>query len=96
MFKLLKRNKSLKVIFDTFLVTLPGLANVGGLLILLLYIYAILGLNLFATVQLSGDLDLYINFQSIGKSMLTLYRVSTGENWQNVMHGLSKGQSIQF
>lgn len=49
--KLFKRNKSLRVIFDTFMITLPNLLNVGSLLLLLFYIYAILGINLFAVVK---------------------------------------------
>lgn len=49
--KLFKRNKSLRVIFDTFMITLPNLLNVGSLLLLLFYIYAILGINLFAIVK---------------------------------------------
>lgn len=40
------------MIFDTFIVTIPSLTNVGVILLLLIYIYAILGVNLFATVKL--------------------------------------------
>ena len=50
--RLLKRAKSLRVIFNTLIVTIPSLANVGGLLLLLLFIYAILGVQLFAKVKL--------------------------------------------
>ena len=51
-FRLIHRAKSLKMIFDTFMITIPSLANVGAILLLLIYIYAILGVNLFATVKL--------------------------------------------
>lgn len=50
-FRLIKRAKSLKIIFETFVVTIPALANVGGLLMLMLYLYSILGVSLFATVK---------------------------------------------
>lgn len=43
LFKIVKRAKVLKLITDTFIVTLPPLMNVGGLLLLILYIYAIFG-----------------------------------------------------
>ena len=62
MFKLLKRNKSLKIIFDTFLVTLPGLFNLGGLLVLFLYIYSVLGIYLFSLVKINEPMNSYINF----------------------------------
>lgn len=60
--KLVKRAKSLKVVFDTFLITLPALANVGGLLALLLYLYSILGVFLFADIAINGVLTDTMNF----------------------------------
>lgn len=51
-FRLIKRARRLKIIFETFIVTIPALTNVGGLLVLFLYIYAILGVQIFATVKL--------------------------------------------
>jgi hypothetical protein len=48
--RLLHKAKSLKIIFNTIVITLPGLANVGCLLFLLLYLYSILGVYLFANV----------------------------------------------
>ena len=49
--RLIKRAKSLRTIFNTFTSTLPALANIGGLLFLVLYLYSILGMNLFAFVK---------------------------------------------
>jgi hypothetical protein len=48
--RLVKKARSLKIVFNTVVVTLPALANVGGLLILLLYLYSVLGVYLFAEV----------------------------------------------
>ena len=61
-FKLFRRNKSLKAIFQTFLVTLPAICNVGSLLLLIMFIYAILGIFLFADVKLNGELNENSNF----------------------------------
>jgi hypothetical protein len=61
-FRLVKRAKRLKLIFDTFIASLPALANVGGLLMLFLYIYSILGVFLFAEIQLQTTLDVHANF----------------------------------
>jgi hypothetical protein len=44
LFRIIKKAKVLKIIIDTLIVTLPHLANVGGLLLLILYIYTILGI----------------------------------------------------
>ena len=57
-----KGNRTLKTTLTTFLVTLPALINVGGLLILLIMLYSILGVYLFAEVKLNGALDVHANF----------------------------------
>lgn len=61
-FRLVNKAKSLKTIFNTFIFTIPALANVGGLLALLLYLYSILGMFLFGKVKLQGGLDSHSNF----------------------------------
>ena len=48
--RLVKRAEGLRVILTTFIITLPGLVNIGALLLLFLYIYSILGVQLFAKV----------------------------------------------
>ena len=54
--RLIKRAKSLKIAFDTFILALPALTNVGGLLFLLLYLYSVLGVYLFSETVVSGVL----------------------------------------
>jgi len=51
-FRLVKRAKQLQIIFQTLIVSLPSLGSLGVLLVLLLFLYAIIGVYLFATVQL--------------------------------------------
>lgn len=48
--KLIKRAKSLRMMFATFILTLPALANIGGLLFLVLFLYSVLGMNLYSFV----------------------------------------------
>jgi Ion transport protein len=49
--KLVPQFKYLRMIFNTFLITLPALFNVGSLLVLILFIYAILGMQFFSFVK---------------------------------------------
>jgi hypothetical protein len=49
-FKFIQKSKQIKVIFETLIVTIPAITNIGGLLLLLLYIFSILGVFLFADV----------------------------------------------
>lgn len=61
-FRLVKKAKRLNQIFQTFVITIPSLANVGGLLFLLLYLYSVLGVYLFAPVKLQPVLNIHTNF----------------------------------
>lgn len=49
-FKYIRKSDQLKIIFETLIVTIPALTNIGGLLLLFLYIYSVLGVFLFAEV----------------------------------------------
>ena len=50
--KLIRKAKSLKKVLNTFLLAIPELANVGALLFLFLFLFAILGVFLFSEVGL--------------------------------------------
>jgi len=50
-FRLIQRAKVLKIIIDTLIATLPSLANVGGLLLLILFIFSVLGMQLFGKIK---------------------------------------------
>lgn len=52
MLRYIKKAKRIGVIFQTFIVTLPSLSSVGGLLMLCLYMYSVLGVFLFADIKL--------------------------------------------
>jgi hypothetical protein len=60
--KLIKRFKELQRILMTFIDAIPALLNVGGLLFLFLYIYAVIGVYFFSTVKLQSDLNKDANF----------------------------------
>ena len=61
-FRLIKRYKELRKSFNTLILAIPALANVGGLLFLFLFLYSILGVFLFAEVKLQNALDSHSNF----------------------------------
>jgi len=88
--KLVKKDKGLLSLFQTVLASLPSLANVGSLLGLLFFMYAIVGMNLYSDVARDDEhLMKYNNFETFGMSMITLFRCLTGESWNLVMHALS-------
>ena len=60
--KLIRNFKEMRRFLMTFIGSLPALINVGCLLFLFLYIYAVMGMNLFATVKLQTNLNFKANF----------------------------------
>lgn len=75
-FRLVKSAPTLQQLFNTLLITLPSLANIGTLLFLMYYIYSVMGMQLFAKVKHGEYLNDQSNFQTFGTAMLTLVRVS--------------------
>ncbi len=73
------------MIFNTFLITLPSLGSIGLLLLLILFIYTILGVELFSTLRRGEAVTEDANYESFWHSFFTLIRVATGEGWNFVM-----------
>jgi hypothetical protein len=80
----------------TFLNAIPELFNVGGVLFLCLYLYAVMGVYLFANVRLQTNLNEYANFQTFFQSFLLLLRMSTGEGWNDIMEDSARQRTIHF
>jgi voltage-dependent calcium channel L type alpha-1D len=90
LFRLVKKIKSLRVIFNTMAASLPSIVNIGALLLLLFFIYAVCGVQLFSTMAYNheGLHNEQANFRNLGNAMLLLLRFSTGENWNGFMRSL--------
>ena len=56
------------------IVSLPALFNIGALLALITFIYAIIGMTIFGHVKHQGALDDLVNFETFGRSMQLLFR----------------------
>lgn len=89
-FKIVKKYKSLRVLFQTSIGAIPQLTNVGGLLMLFLFMYTVLGVELFAKVKLQENLSVHANFQTFGTALTTLLRMATGESWQAIMYDCAR------
>lgn len=88
LFRLIKNVKSLRTLFNTLVISIPSIVNIGSLLILLFFVYAVVGVQLYAFIPNSGDLNDQANFRSFGTAMLLLLRFSTGENWNGFMRNI--------
>jgi hypothetical protein len=65
---------------------MDALQAIGLLLISLLFMYAVAGMQLFGRVKRQNYLNEHFNFESFGRSMSTLFRMATGEDWNGIMH----------
>ena len=91
-FRIIKTAPNIKIILDTLVNILPQIGNVMSLIFLLLYIFAVLGVNLFSGVMPQSELNNKANFQNIGNAILTLLRCATGEAWNNIMIELANDE----
>jgi hypothetical protein len=84
--RLLRRGgQSLNNIFNTFVITMQSLANIGGLLLLFMYIYSIIGLIYFGETKRNLNMNAYINFESFTNAFITLFTVATADSWNYTM-----------
>lgn len=87
--RLVRSQESIKIILDTLLIILPQIRNFITLMFLLLFIFAALGMNQFGGMVEGDFLNDKDNFKHLGNAMLYLFRSSTGEDWNKIMHELS-------
>ncbi|XP_027874911.1 voltage-dependent T-type calcium channel subunit alpha-1G-like isoform X3 [Xiphophorus couchianus] len=88
--KLLKMATGMRALLDTVMQALPQVGNLGLLFMLLFFIYAALGVELFGKLECSDlnpceGLSRHATFDNFGMAFLTLFRVSTGDNWNGIM-----------
>ncbi|KAK7174902.1 hypothetical protein R3I93_001952 [Phoxinus phoxinus] len=88
--KLLKMATGMRALLDTVVQALPQVGNLGLLFMLLFFIYAALGVELFGELVCNQDypcegMSRHATFENFGMAFLTLFQVSTGDNWNGIM-----------
>jgi len=81
--------KGVRQLIFTIIKSAPALSNVGTLLFLIIFIYAIIGMTLFGHVTYSTYINPVVNFQTFVSSMCVLFRVATAAGWNGVLEGIS-------
>lgn len=61
-FRLIRASKNLRVLVDSLIVIFPSLANVGSLIMLLFFIFAVIGMNMFSNVIHQTEINENTNF----------------------------------
>jgi hypothetical protein len=96
--RLLRFVPGLNTLFRTMALSLPAMLNICLLFSVVLFMYAALGMSLFGDAR-QATLDLqflndYANFETFWMSVLLLFRMSTGESWNGIMHDLEVSSPI--
>ena len=90
LFKFLERGKGVRKLIVALVISLPSIFNVGMLIFIIVFIYAIIGMSLFGNIKPRGNLDKMMNFQDFWSSMLLLFRLITSAGWNDVLDSLSE------
>jgi hypothetical protein len=98
LFKVFGASNNFQILTRTLLYSLPALVNICALLFLVVFVFSVVGMNLFGEVEVDGEIfNTFQNFRHFGTSMLFLFRVITGEQWSAAMHLLrDDGHAIAF
>ncbi|VEN58296.1 unnamed protein product, partial [Callosobruchus maculatus] len=88
--KLLSRGEGIRTLLWTFLKSFQALPYVALLIVMLFFIYAVIGMQMFGKIEYNDlDSDSSItrnnNFGSFFQAVLVLFRSATGEAWQEIM-----------
>lgn len=91
----LRPGKGPKVFHDLMLplmLSLPALLNIGLLVFLVMFIYAIFGMYNFAYVKKEAGINDVSNFETFGSSMLCLFQVTTFSGWDGMLGAIFNSQ----
>ncbi|NXX67826.1 SCN5A protein, partial [Spizella passerina] len=83
--RLIRGAKGIRTLLFALMMSLPALFNIGLLLFLVMFIYAIFGTANFGYVKLEGGIDDMFNFQTFANSMLCLFQITTSAGWDGLL-----------
>ncbi|XP_025026429.1 sodium channel protein type 10 subunit alpha-like [Python bivittatus] len=83
--RLIRGARGLRTLLFALLMSLPALTNIGLLLFLIMFIYAIFGMANFACASWKQGIDDIFNFQTFGNSMLCLFQITTSAGWNELL-----------
>eukprot|EP00760_Papus_ankaliazontas_P018505 PhM_4_TR17518/c0_g1_i1/m.51056 len=86
--RLFTASRGMRTLVRVLVLSAPPFLNVLGLLFLFLVIFTCLGMQIMYNVKRgSGPIDRNSNFETFPGSMLLLFQVAVGENWNEFMFG---------
>ncbi|XP_061511526.1 muscle calcium channel subunit alpha-1 isoform X3 [Anopheles gambiae] len=95
--KLLARGEGIRTLLWTFIKSFQALPYVALLIVMLFFIYAVIGMQVFGRIALDDDTAIHRNnnFQTFPQAILVLFRSATGEAWQDIMLDCSAREEVR-
>ncbi|NXI82644.1 SCN5A protein, partial [Rhipidura dahli] len=83
--RIIRKAKGIRTLLFALLMSLPALVNIGLLLFLIMFIYAIVGMANFACLHVEDGIDNIFNFQTFCGSILCLFQITTSAGWDSLL-----------
>uniref|UniRef100_A0A8C5SRN1 Sodium channel protein n=1 Tax=Laticauda laticaudata TaxID=8630 RepID=A0A8C5SRN1_LATLA len=83
--RLIRSARGIRTLLFALMMSLPALFNIGLLLFLVMFIYAIFGMANFAYIVREAGIDDMFNFETFGNSMLCLFQITTSAGWDGLL-----------
>lgn len=84
-FRLVKRAPKLQNLMSTLIHTIPSVSNVFMVLLLVLFVYSVIGVELFGKTRYGAQLNVVANMGTWSAAMHVLWRAALG-NWRGIMY----------
>ncbi|XP_047735515.1 voltage-dependent calcium channel type D subunit alpha-1 [Hyalella azteca] len=85
--KLLSKGEGIRTLLWTFIKSFQALPYVALLILLLFFIYGVVGMQVFGKIEMDDSTQIHRNnnFQTFFQAVMILFRSATGEAWQEIM-----------
>ncbi|KAF4072330.1 hypothetical protein AMELA_G00261950 [Ameiurus melas] len=92
--KLLNRSEGIRNLLWTFIKSFQGFPHIALIIVMLFFIYAVIGMQVFGKIALvdGNEINRNNNFQTFPQAILLLFRCVTGEGWPKVMLACMAGK----
>ncbi|XP_045411602.1 sodium channel protein type 11 subunit alpha [Lemur catta] len=91
--RLVRAARGIRTLLFALMMSLPSLFNIGLLLFLVMFIYAIFGMNCFSEVKPGSGIDDIFNFQTFAGSMLCLFQITTSAGWDALLKPMLRSEN---
>lgn len=87
---LIRRNRRMKDLWRVLKISFPNILGISVLLIVVIFIYAIIGMQMFGNARFQDLLNNDVNFRSFPTAALVLFRLATLDDWNWLMYATAQ------